>query len=207
VNVPDRWQRLPWQLRYRTGPRWASELRRRVILATHRHCHVEFRGPVRLGPGFALDISGDGTFIVGKAVDFRRDFVCEISGSGRVTIGDFTTFTYNSVIQCTTSIDVGSGCSLGSVLLADGNHRFRDFDRPMKEQGYDHRPLRIGDGAVVMSNCVVLADIGDRAVVGANSVVTRPVPPYCLAVGAPARVVEYFGPPDLYPADLDLPAR
>ena len=36
----------------------------------------------------------------------------------------------------------------------------------------------------------------ERAVIGANSVVTRPIPPYCLAVGAPAKVVEYFGPPE-----------
>jgi serine acetyltransferase len=30
--------------------------------------------------------------------------------------------------------------------------------------------------------------------VGANSVVTRPVPPYCLVAGVPARVIEYYGP-------------
>lgn len=86
---------------------------------------------------------------------------------------------------------MGQGC-----LVADGNHRFRDPDRPFLEQGYDFRPIRIGSGAVVHTNCTVINDIGDRAVIGANSIVTRPIPPYCLAYGTPAKVVEYFGPPE-----------
>ena len=51
--------------------------------------------------------------------------------------------------------------------------------------------------------CTILADIGERALVAANSVVTRPVPAYCLAAGAPARTVEYFGPPELRPPGVD----
>jgi len=48
----------------------------------------------------------------------------------------------------------------------------------------------------------VFADIGRHAVIGANSVVSRPIPAYCLAMGAPAKVVEYFGPPEERPPDL-----
>jgi abequosyltransferase len=55
----------------------------------------------------------------------------------------------------------------------------------------------------VLSNCTVVAPIGAGAVIGANSVVTRPVPDFCLAVGAPARVIEYFGPPDRRPASIE----
>jgi hypothetical protein len=40
------------------------------------------------------------------------------------------------------------------------------------------------------------ADIGEQAFVGANAVVTRPILPYSFAAGAPARVIEYFGPPE-----------
>jgi acetyltransferase-like isoleucine patch superfamily enzyme len=47
-----------------------------------------------------------------------------------------------------------------------------------------------------------MADIGRRAFVGANAVVTRPVPPYTVAVGAPAKPIEYFGPPGEEPAEL-----
>jgi acetyltransferase-like isoleucine patch superfamily enzyme len=47
----------------------------------------------------------------------------------------------------------------------------------------------------VTTKCSIIgATIGDRAFIGANSVVTRDIPAFSLAVGAPAKVVDYFGP-------------
>jgi acetyltransferase-like isoleucine patch superfamily enzyme len=201
----DRWRKAPWYLRYRVGARWASSARKLLIQATHLHCRVEFQGPVRLGPGFHLDIPNGGTFIVGPGVDFRRGFVCEISGNGRVTIGAGTVFTSSALIQCTTSIDIGKRCAFTqAAFIADGNHRFRDHSSHWADQGYNFRPLTIGDGVLVLTKSTVINSIGERAVIGANSVVSRPIPAYCLAVGAPARVVEYFGPPERRPAGLEL---
>lgn len=186
---------LPWQLRYRVGAHLVSEARRQLIRATHRHCRVEFRGPVRLGPGFSLDIPGPGTLIVGAGVDFRRGFVCEIVGDGRVVIGEGCTFTSHALLQCTTSIEIGDGCTFGqSVVIVDGRHHFRDPTTPVVSQGYEYRPIRIDDDVTVMSKCTISADIGRRAVVGSHSLVNRAVPAYTLAVGTPARAVEYFGP-------------
>jgi acetyltransferase-like isoleucine patch superfamily enzyme len=190
------WRRLPWKLRYDAGARAASEIRRLAIVATHQHCRVEFQGPVRLGPGFRLRIPDHGTLIVGHGVDFREGFVCEISGEGRVTIGAGSIFTSHALLQCSTSIDIGRRCVFGqSLMIADGNHRYRDPNRHLLDQGYDFRPIRIDDRAMVTTKCTILNNIGEGAVIGANSVVTAPIPPFCLAVGAPARVVDYFGPP------------
>jgi acetyltransferase-like isoleucine patch superfamily enzyme len=47
-----------------------------------------------------------------------------------------------------------------------------------------------------------MADVGTRAFIGANSVVSKPIPPYTIAVGAPARPIEYFGPPGAEPEGL-----
>jgi acetyltransferase-like isoleucine patch superfamily enzyme len=199
------WRKIPWHLRYRTMARLASEWRKLMITLTHQHCTVEFRGPVRLGPGFALEIPDRGTFIVGPGVDFRRNFRCEISGSGRVEIGAGTVFTADALIQCTTSIVIGKRCGFGqATFIVDGNHRFRDWRRHWLDQGDDFRPITIGDGVAVNTKCTVINSIGERAVIGANSVVTKPIPPYCLAVGVPARVVEYFGPPERRPEGLDI---
>jgi len=198
-------RKLPWHARYRAGGWVASRWRRLLIEVTHLHCRVEFQGPAHLGPGFALNIPDRGTLIVGRGVDFRRGFVCEISGNGRVEIGEGSIFTSHAMVQCTTTITIGRGCVFGqSLLIADGNHRFRDPNQHMLAQGYDFRPVRIGDGAFVASKCTVLADVGERAVVGANSVVAKPVPAFCLAGGVPARVLEYFGPPEHRPADLGV---
>lgn len=163
---------------------------------THRHCRVEFSGPARLGPGFSLDIPDHGTLIVGSGVDFRRGFSCEISGEGKVTIGDGSIFTSSVKIQCTTSIDIGRRAVFAQdVLIVDGKHRYGDPDVHSLEQGYDYRPIRIGDGALVMSKSTVMADIGEGAFIGAHSLVTRPIPPHCLAFGTPAQPVEFFRSP------------
>ena len=195
-------RRLPWRLRYEVGGRWASTARRLAIQATHLHCHVEFQGPVHLGPGFNLFIPGSGSFVVGPGVEFRRRFTCEVHGDGKVTIGANTVFTYDTVIQCSTSIDIGADCAIGQAIIVDGNHKYQDHSRPFMEQGYDFRPVRIADGAVIMSKTTITHDIGQRAVIGANTVVNRPIPAYSLAVGAPARVIKYFGPPELRPEPL-----
>jgi acetyltransferase-like isoleucine patch superfamily enzyme len=178
-----------------------SWLRKRWVLLCHPHADIRFLGPVHIGPGFSLMIPGRGSFVVGPGVEFRRGFRAEIDGEGRITIGAGSVFTYYVLMQCTTSIDVGERCMFGqSTIVVDGNHRFRDLDRPMLEQGYDFTPIRIGDDATITTKCTIMADVGERAFIGANSVVTRPVPPFTLAVGAPAKPVEYFGPADREPS-------
>ena len=150
-----------------------------------------------MGPGFSLFIPDSGSFIVGRGVDFRRNFTCEIEADGRVEIGAGTVFTSNTLIQCSTLISIGRRCAFGqSTLIVDGYHRYGDADRHWTEQGHDFRPIRIGDGAAVSDKCTIQADVGEGAIVASGSVVNKAVPPYCLAVGAPARVVRYFGPPE-----------
>lgn len=168
-----------------------------AIRATHLHCDIRIAWPVRLGPGFSLFVPDGGSFVVEPGVDFRRNFACEIEGDGRVEIGAGTVFTANTLIQCSTEVRIGKRCAFGqATLIADGYHRYRDHERHWTEQGYDFRPIRIGDGAAISDKCTVQADVGERAIVASGSVVNRPVPPYCLAVGAPARVIRYFGPPE-----------
>jgi acetyltransferase-like isoleucine patch superfamily enzyme len=190
-----RWRRVPWLIRYSWGARIASRMRVWLIRATHLHCHVEFQGPVRLGPGFQLNIAENGTFIVGHGVDFRRGFVCEIGGDGRVVIGDGTIFTSNALVQCSTSIEIGRRCVFGqSVLIQDGQHRYDSTDTHWLEQGHNYRPLTIGDGAGASDKCTIQADLGEGCVVASGSVVTRPLPANCIAAGSPARVVRVVGP-------------
>lgn len=189
--------KAPWVARYEYGARLASALRLLSVRLTHGHCQVEIREPVRLGPGFSLYIPDHGTLVVGEGVEFRHGFRCEIHGDGRVEIGAGTVFTSNCLIQCSSLVSIGEQCAFGqSTLVVDGYHRYRDPSRHWLEQGYDFRPIHIGPGAGISDKCTIQADVGERAMVASGSVVKRPVPPYCLAVGSPARVVRYFGPPE-----------
>jgi len=196
--------RLPWRLRYDYGDRALSKLRALSVRVTHRHATVQIGAGAYFGPGFHLYIPDHGTLIIGDRVRFRRGFVCEISGEGRVEIGADSIFTSDTIIGCTTSITIGEHCSFGqATLIMDGFHRFRDPDRWMMEQGYEFRPITIGAGASVTAKCTISADIGERAMIGANSVVNRDIPAFTFAAGAPARVLDYFGPPERRPADLE----
>jgi acetyltransferase-like isoleucine patch superfamily enzyme len=186
---------LPRRVGYVHGPRLMSRLRKWWVLARNPHATIRFTEPVYLGPGFSLHMPDAGTFVAGPACEFRRNFRAEISGDGRIEIGAGTVFTYDVVIQCSTSIVIGERCMFGqATLVVDGNHRFRDLDQPMLAQGYDYRPIRIADDATVTTKCTIIADLGERCFVGANSVVTKPVPPFSVAAGVPAKVIDYFGP-------------
>jgi len=78
-----------------------------------------------------------------------------------------------------------------AVLLAGkGQHNFDRTDIPIKLQGNPPKePITIGRGAWIGANATVMADVGNDAVVGAGSVVTKPVPPFAIVAGNPARVL------------------
>jgi len=198
-----RLRRLPYLIGYLHGPRVMSELRKRWVLLRHPHADIRFEGPVYLGPGFSLHIPNGGSFIVGPGVEFRRGFRAEVEGTGRISIGAGSVCTYSVLMQCTTSIDIGERCMFGqATIVLDGQHRFRDLEVPMLEQGYDFTPIRIDDDVTVTTKCTIMAPLGRRAFVGANAVVTRPVPAYTVVVGSPARPIDYFGPPGGEPPEL-----
>lgn len=52
--------------------------------------------------------------------------------------------------------------------------------------------VSIGDGSYIGINAVIVGNvkIGKHCVIGANSVVTKDVPDYCVAVGSPARMIK-----------------
>ena len=188
---------------YGHGPRLASALRKRWAKLRNPGARIEFGPGVYAGPGFSIHAPVGGAFTVGAGVEFRRNFRLELAApDARVSVGAGCYFTYDVIIACSTSIDIGERVGRGQcTFVVDGNHRFRDLKRPFTEQGYDYRRLKIESDAQVHSKVTVVESIGERAVIGANAVVSRPIPPFTVAAGVPARVVDYFGPPELAPPD------
>ncbi|HET8985440.1 MAG TPA: acyltransferase [Trueperaceae bacterium] len=80
-----------------------------------------------------------------------------------------------------------------NVFVSDGAHGTTTGETPYKFQGITGiAPIRIGRGSWIGQNAVIMpgVTIGELAVIGANSVVTKDVPARSVAVGAPARVVK-----------------
>ena len=94
-------------------------------------------------------------------------------------------------------IEIGNDVWTGHhVYITDQNHGYEDVTLPISRQTQPERPVTIGDGSWLGAGCVVLpgATIGKHVAVGANSVVTGELPDFCVAVGAPARVIRRYEP-------------
>jgi virginiamycin A acetyltransferase len=121
-------------------------------------------------------------------------------------INDYTYINQNSIISFTT---IGKFCSIGPNLLCgwgihptDGISTHPMFYSTKKQNGItltdkniiDERlPIYIGNDVFIGANVTILdgVSIGDGAIIGAGSIVTKNIPPYAIAVGAPIQIIKY----------------
>ena len=80
------------------------------------------------------------------------------------------------------------------VYISDNLHGYEDINTPIiKQPIVQNGTVEIGEGSWLGENvCVLGAHIGKHCVIGANSVVTRDIPDYSVAVGAPAKVIKKY---------------
>jgi len=105
------------------------------------------------------------------------------------------------------SVYAGSFCCLGDITLEDDvllgshvsimngarQHGIECLDIPVREQPGTYPRVTIGCDTWIGDRAVVMVNVGKHCVIGAGSVVTKPVPDYAIAVGNPARVIGYRG--------------
>lgn len=125
----------------------------------------------------------------------------EISTNLLLSIG------YNTSIQhrCTILglVEIGSNCLFATnVYVSSGNHNYKvipellikDQDENIKNNSLEesiHKKVTIDDDCWIGTNVVIMSGvhIGKGCVVGANSVVTKSIPPYTIVAGSPAKVI------------------
>jgi len=73
-------------------------------------------------------------------------------------------------------------------------HEYKDITIPIKEQPIINAgKVIIGEHSWIGENvCIIGAKIGKHCVIGANSVVTKDIPDYSVAVGVPAKVIKKY---------------
>jgi acetyltransferase-like isoleucine patch superfamily enzyme len=117
--------------------------------------------------------------------------------SGRLRIGARCVFGFNNHISAVRDVVIEDDVlTANNVYISDNIHEYSDVEVPVIYQPVRFkRGVRIGRGTWIGENaCVIGASVGRNCVIGANSVVTRDLPDYSVAVGAPARVIRQYDP-------------
>lgn len=144
-----------------------------------------------------------------------------IDGAKNISIGNRCSIQYKSWLAAMpltghkVKLVIEDGCSIGNfnhiyatksiilhkdvltadkVYISDNIHGYEDIDIPILEQSIlQHGEVEIGEGSWLGENvCVLGVKIGKHCVIGANSVVTKDIPDYCVAVGIPARIIKKY---------------
>ena len=145
-----------------------------------------------------------------------------IDGANRIKIGNNVSIQYKSWLasipltgSSKSELIIEDGCIIGNfnhiystqsirihknvltadkVYISDNLHAYEDITTPVMYQGIrQNGVVEIGEGTWLGENvCVLGVKIGKHCVIGANSVVTKDIPDYCVAVGSPARVIKKY---------------
>lgn len=119
---------------------------------------------------------------------------CSVNnGVGDVLIGDNTLIGVGNVIIG--PVIIGNHVIFAPNIVASGlNHEYRDVNIPISLQKTIVSRITVEDDCWIAANSVITAGvtIGKHSIVAAGAVVTKSVPPYCIAAGNPAKVIKQY---------------
>ena len=113
----------------------------------------------------------------------------------KLVIGDGTEIGNFNHITCVNHVEIGPKVlTADGVHISDNSHGYEDpfvpiMDQPVTSKG----PVKIGAGSWIGENVSVLSCcIGRNCVIGANAVVTKDIPDFCVVAGVPGRIIRQF---------------
>lgn len=167
-----------------------------------KHANIDRQSCIgRDGIGKGCIIDGDDNITIGKdtyigegseLLAYRSHFDRPLDS--RLIIGNHVRITARCRITCAGMIRIGDDALFGpDVFITDHNHGMDpEVVGGYSPQDITVKDVTIGEGVWLGQRVCVLpgVTIGAHSIIGVNSVVTRDVPPYSIAVGSPARVIK-----------------
>ncbi len=154
---------------------------------------------------FPFDIRGRKFINLGKSLTtgcgcrieaFSKDAAVILHFGNNIQINDYV---HICSMQC---VSIGNNVLIAShVYISDNSHgcykglkKDSHPDIPPANRDYTSAPVTIADNVWIGEHVVILpgVTIGKGAVIGANSVVSKNIPPYTIAVGQPAKVIKEY---------------
>ena len=172
--------------------------RRFLLFEKPRHRAVE------LGKGVTFNVpvkGGQGVLRVGDDTMLGFPLAYRLGDGGimlqtrtpeaEISIGRRNGFSNNTVLCAVNCIRIGDNCRIGDgVAIYDAD--FHEVNPSTRDRSMGVvKPVVIGNNVWIGSRVMVLkgVTIGDNSVIGAMSLVTREIPPNCIAAGTPAKVI------------------
>ena len=134
-------------------------------------------------------------------IAYYRLTLDECSLESRIQFGSFFAHPQAKVAR---GVYIGSYCVLGRTsigertqiasgvqILSGGQQHRRDAEGRIS--GAEHgifETVPIGADCWIGARAIVMAEVGEKTTIGAGSVVVRPIPPGCTAVGSPATIID-----------------
>ena len=144
--------------------------------------------------GNVLEMLTEGRLELGEHVLFEPGVWLTAAAPARIRIGGGTFLNLGVQVAAMELVEIGEHCMFANgCFVTDADHRFDDPEKPVPWQGFTSKgPTRVGDNVWCGANVVITGGvtIGERCVIGGNSVVTQDLPAHSIAVGAPARAVK-----------------
>lgn len=183
--LTPKYARLFWRYLWRrtltrSGRRWSTD------------------GPVFFGRGLELQTGKQAQIKFGRWVwvGDRTKIRCH---EGEVEIGEKTVFGQECTISAYQRVRIGAECVIADrTMFIDFDHGVVDVERPIRDQGIYKEDVVVGSNVWIGYGATVLRGVrvGDNAVIGTNSVVTKDVPANAVVGGVPARVLRMRDTPE-----------
>jgi acetyltransferase-like isoleucine patch superfamily enzyme len=166
------------------GARWLwLKLRWRGRLVTD--------GPCFVCGGVTFEIGREAKVVLGRW-SWLGDG-CKIRAhEGVVEIGAKSVLGQECTLSCYQRISIGRECIIADrTMLIDFDHGAVEVERPIREQGIYKRDVRVGHNVWIGYGACILrgVTVGNNAIIGTLSVVTKDVPEDAVVGGAPARLL------------------
>jgi acetyltransferase-like isoleucine patch superfamily enzyme len=162
-------------------------LRRKLFLGAR----LKLDGLAFIGPHVVLEVGKEARVELGRWswVGHRTKIRCH---EGVVSIGAKTVMGQECTISAFQHIKIGRECVIADrVMFIDFDHGVVEVERPIRLQGIYKRDVNVGNNVWIGYGACILrgVTIGDNAIIGTNSVVTKDVPANAVVAGLPAKVI------------------
>src|SRR5438067_283863 len=166
---------------------------RAVWVLRVRNRHIATTGTVHVGRGARIVCRrGLGHMELGRDVWIGGGTVLRCR-EGSMRIGDRVVFGGDNTVNAYLDVDIGEDCIFADrIHVTDFDHRYAHPGMRIQDQGIVMSPVRLEPDCWIGEKASILrgSRVGRGSVVGAQTLVKGDIPPYSVAVGAPARVVK-----------------